>query len=145
MQHNPLFSRLLVTLQFTSLLGLLLTGTWFAQSPAGAISQLLAIVLGLWAVITMKRFNIVPEPRENCTLVCHGPYRWVRHPMYLSLLLYFTPLVLEEGSPARWGLWSMLTLVLIIKLLYEEHLLTQKLPGYADYRQRSKRLIPFLW
>lgn len=143
--QGKLFSRVLVGIQFATLFGLLLSGPWFAHTFPGLILQIAAILLGLWAAKTMRKFNIVPDPREDCILVCHGPYRWVRHPMYFSLILYFTPLVIEYGTSLRWGLWAVLLLDLVVKLLYEERLLTCKLTGYAAYCQRSKRLIPFLW
>lgn len=139
------FSYLLVVVQFGAIGGLLLTGPWLAQSAAGLFFQSMAVVLGIWAVWTMRRFNIVPDPRPDCVLICHGPYRWVRHPMYLSLLLFFMPLVVGAPSRLRWGLFIVLMVDLIIKLLYEEKLLRTQLDEYADYCTRSRRLIPFLW
>ena len=145
MVKHPLLSRTLVAVQFSAMGVLLLTGPLIATHPIGLVSQLLAVVLGIWAVVTMRRFNIVPDPRDDCQLVCHGPYRWVRHPMYLSILLFFMPLVLEAPSPARWVTMGLLILDLIIKLLYEERLLRQQVEGYCAYCTRSHRLIPFIW
>lgn len=145
MVKNPLLSGTLVAIQFGAMGALLLTGPVFATHPVGIMLQLLAVLLGLWAVITLRRFNIVPDPRTACTLVCHGPYRWVRHPMYLSILLFFTPLVAETSTFWRGLLLAILTVDLIIKLLYEETLLCRQLEGYSAYCTRSHRLIPFIW
>ena len=145
MVKHPLLSRALVAIQFGAMGLLLLTGPLVASHPVSLAAQLLAVGLGLWAVVTMRRFNIVPDPRSDCQLVCHGPYRWVRHPMYLSILLFFIPLVFESPSPLRWAVMGLLMLDLIIKLLYEEHLLRQQLDGYHAYCTRSHRLIPFIW
>ncbi len=143
--HNPFVSRLLVAIQF-SMIGLLLwQAPWFADSWIGRLVQTAGVLVGLWAVAAMRRFNIVPDPRPDCRLVCHGPYRWVRHPMYLALLLVFTPPVVEHPEPIALAAWAVLVIDLIVKLLYEERLLRRRLDGYADYCRRSHRLIPFLW
>ncbi len=145
MNANPFFSRLLVAVQFGAMAALLLTGVWLAEHPVALVIQFAGVLLGLWAVVTMRRFNIVPDPRHDCALVSHGPYRWIRHPMYLSILLFFTPPVLESPTPLRMALLVALTVDLIIKLLYEERLLCARLDGYESYRHRSHRLIPFIW
>ncbi|HID00995.1 MAG TPA: isoprenylcysteine carboxylmethyltransferase family protein [Piscirickettsiaceae bacterium] len=145
MVKYPLLSHALVAVQFGAMGALLLTGPLFATHPAGIAAQVSAVFVGLWALITLRRFNIVPDPRQDCTLVCHGPYRWIRHPMYLSILLFFTPLVVETPTLWRGILLAILTVDLIIKLLYEETLLCRQLEGYAAYCTRSHRLIPFIW
>ncbi len=143
--QNSLFSRTLVAIQFGAIALLLLTGPWFAHTLWGLALQGLGILIGLWGVLTMKRFNIVPDPRPDCELVCHGPYRWIRHPMYLSIILFFTPLILESPTPLRLGTFALLVADLLVKLSYEERLLCAQLDGYGDYCRRSKRLLPFIW
>jgi len=142
---KPLLSRTLVAVQFGAMAVLLLTGPWFASTLWGLMLQGLGIAVGLWGIATMKRFNIVPDPRPDCQLVCHGPYRWIRHPMYLSILLFFTPPVVEAPTPLRLGIYALLIADLLIKLSYEERLLCAHLNGYDDYCRRSKRLLPFIW
>jgi len=75
-----------------------------------------------------------------------GPYAVVRHPMYASALLYLIGTPLALGSYRGFlGLAIMLPL-LVWRLLDEEHLLAQELPGYAAYQARVRyRLIPGLW
>lgn len=143
--QKPLLSRILVAIQFGAIALLLLTGPWFAHSLWGLALQGLGVVVGLWSVLTMGRFNIVPDPRPDCQLVCRGPYRWIRHPMYLSIILFFTPLIIEAPSSLRLGVFAILIADLLVKLSYEERLLCARLNGYSDYRRCSKRLLPFIW
>ncbi len=152
LQH-PFISSSLVTLQFsliTLLSYLLISQSKNAQEllQVGIIlSCTPAILLGGWAVNTMKlgQFNIVPDPKQNITLITSGPYRYIRHPMYLAILLFFLPPIAFQPSTSLLLTYSLLTLTLLIKLHYEEHLLAQKLNTYSHYQTHSKKLIPFIY
>ena len=75
-----------------------------------------------------------------------GPYRYVRHPMYLSLVLTWPALALLLGS--YWTLipGSFASLIIVIRTSLEDHTLQAELPGYADYaRQVRYRLLPGVW
>jgi len=79
-------------------------------------------------------------------VVSTGPYRFVRHPMYSALGIFyiFTPLAL--GSSIALPCFVLLIPVFIYRLLNEEKVLRQELPGYAEYCLRTRsRLIPFVW
>jgi protein-S-isoprenylcysteine O-methyltransferase Ste14 len=83
------------------------------------------------------------EIAQDQKVICTGPYAIVRHPMYAggSLLFLGTPLAL--GS--YWGLLAFgATLpALIWRLLDEERLLAENLPGYVEYCAKVRwRLIP---
>ncbi len=42
-------------------------------------------------------------------------------------------------------MWVVLLIDLVLKLTYEERLLVESFPSYAEYRQHSKRLVPFIY
>ncbi len=80
------------------------------------------------------------------TVISTGPYAVVRHPMYVgsNLLVLFSPLAL--GS--YWALPAFLAIVplMIWRILDEERLLMKELPGYAEYREKTRyRLLPHVW
>jgi len=79
-------------------------------------------------------------------VVATGPYRLVRHPMYLGVFVMglATPLALGSyGSaillPPAWAL-------LAVRILAEERFLAARLPGYSEYMATTRsRMIPVLW
>jgi protein-S-isoprenylcysteine O-methyltransferase Ste14 len=80
------------------------------------------------------------------TVISTGPYALVRHPMYGGGFLMFLGMPLALGS--WWGLPILAVMMpaLIWRLLDEERLLTEKLPGYAEYKNKVPwRLVPFVW
>ena len=147
MQRNRLKSYALVLVQFACLGALLLTGPLLAQGALLLVLELGAVALGLWALITVQLDNvqIVPDPHPDAKLVRHGPYRWIRHPMYAALLLGTLALVAAQPTPLRWGIWLILLADLLIKLDYEERLLTDHFAAYRSYMAESKRLIPYIY
>ena len=86
------------------------------------------------------------EVQEGQRVITTGLYATVRHPMYLATLLMFLPLPLILGS--FWGLIPFLLypVIIVIRIINEERLLTEKLQGYSDYKEKTKyRLLPFIW
>jgi len=79
-------------------------------------------------------------------VISTGPYGIVRHPMYLGvdIWLLFTPLAL--GSYFALPVFALLIPLIVVRLLNEEKVLRQELPGYSEYCLRIRfRLVPFLW
>jgi protein-S-isoprenylcysteine O-methyltransferase Ste14 len=142
-QARPWLSYTLVIVQFACLGYLVATGPWLARG-AWLLVEASGLLLGAWALLSMRwsRLAVVPDPRPDVELVAHGPYRWVRHPMYAALLLVGLAWVGTLATPARWAVWGLLLVNLVVKLSYEERLLAAALPGYAAYRARTWRLLP---
>jgi protein-S-isoprenylcysteine O-methyltransferase Ste14 len=112
---------------------------WLVPCALGAAT-------GIWSLLhnLPGNFGIYPEIRSGGQLVTSGPYRWVRHPMYASLLLMMSGICLYNGLwPNFLGL-GLLGLALGGKIRREECYLHQEFPGYATYAQSTKRLIPYL-
>ena len=75
-----------------------------------------------------------------------GPYRYVRHPMYLSLVLSWPALALLLGSYYALIPGLLASLIIIIRTGMEDRTLQAELPGYTDYaRQVRYRLLPGVW
>jgi protein-S-isoprenylcysteine O-methyltransferase Ste14 len=106
-----------------------------------------AIAMGLWALTANRpgNFNIRPEPKPRGQLVTSGPYRYVRHPMYLAVMLGMLGFCVGYATPWRWAALAALAVVLAIKAGVEERAMAARHPGYADYARGSKRIVPFVW
>jgi protein-S-isoprenylcysteine O-methyltransferase Ste14 len=140
-------ARTLVFLQFLTI-GCLLWPPRVAAYPwlAGFVAALGALLLG-WTLSANRpgNFRVLPAPKAGASLATTGPYRWVRHPMYLASLLLMAGAVL--WGPATWKapVWLLLAVVLTAKARREERGLLSQFPEYAAYRARRRFLIPGIW
>lgn len=86
------------------------------------------------------------EVEEDHKLITTGPYKIIRHPMYLAVLIMFISTPFTLGS-----YWASIGNVFIIspfiaRIINEEKLLIKQLKGYKKYTEEVKyRLIPGLW
>ena len=138
-------SRILVAMQFALMAIVVARASPANASPAGVVLLAASAFVGLWALASNRpgNFNIRPEPREGGSLVTHGPYRWVRHPMYLAVLL-FTAAFATAGDAWQWAALAALAAVLFAKARREERGMALAHPGYADYRARTRAIVPFI-
>jgi protein-S-isoprenylcysteine O-methyltransferase Ste14 len=87
----------------------------------------------------------IQDDRDH-RVITGGPYRFVRHPMYVGVIVAFIGLPLALGS---W--WALIPgVLLILTFIYrtwrEDQFLTASLPGYEDYAQHTRyRLLPGIW
>ena len=111
---------------------------------AGAALCIVGLAFAIWARVALGRnWGMPMTQHENPELVTSGPYRFVRHPIYtgLSAMMIGTALV----HP-----WAALPCVgMVAYTVYsarrEERDMEQRFPGtYAEYKRRSKMLVPFL-
>jgi protein-S-isoprenylcysteine O-methyltransferase Ste14 len=113
---------------------------WLGLALAGALI--------LWTVHTntyLSRYARIQEDRHQ-QVITSGPYRIIRHPMYLGILVLFFCL-----GPALGSFFALIPGVLIDLLFFfrtakEDKMLQEELSGYQDYMKSVRyRLIPGLW
>jgi protein-S-isoprenylcysteine O-methyltransferase Ste14 len=102
----------------------------------GIIAMLLAII----ALLSLGRFfGVFPEARG---LVRHGPYRYVRHPLYLAEIIASVGIVLPILSVWSVGLFIAFVALQYWRAILEERALTAAIPEYAEYARHTWRIIP---
>ena len=89
-----------------------------------------------------KAFSIMAEARR---LVTHGPYRFVRHPLYVCEELAVIGAFIQVVSPLALIILIVQTVFQFRRMAYEEQVLTATFPEYENYAQRTPRLLPFGW
>ncbi|GAK53433.1 isoprenylcysteine carboxyl methyltransferase [Candidatus Moduliflexus flocculans] len=88
----------------------------------------------------------VIEVAKGQIVIQSGPYRLVRHPMYMGSIVMYIASPLALGS-----YWAIIPAIFIIpifiaRIINEESVLTKELEGYSDYKLKTRyRLIPGIW
>ena len=91
-----------------------------------------------------KMWSLHVEIRSQHQLVVSGPYRWVRHPAYTSMILELLSLGLLLQSRVTSALVALLFIpTLAARIKIEEAALRQQISGYADYQRTTPALLPY--
>lgn len=118
-----------------------------ASPVRSLVSGILVLVGCAWSVWSLRAlgrsFSIFPEARA---VVDAGPYRWVRHPLYLGEGVAALGIVVAGPSLAAAAVWCVLMATQIFRMRREETLLREALPGYTTYMARTpSRLVPWIY
>jgi protein-S-isoprenylcysteine O-methyltransferase Ste14 len=89
-----------------------------------------------------RSFSLVPQARN---VVQTGPYRWIKHPLYLAEEIAVLGVVLRNLTPLTAVLLVLHIGVQICRIYYEEDLLRRNCPEYSSYEASRWRLIPYVW
>ncbi len=125
----------------------------FSWSHVPIYVVILSDILGLLGyMIIFHVFKVnsyasrVVEVSEDQQVISAGPYRIVRHPMYLGTLIMFLATPLALGS--YWAIipFAGLPIILVLRIFNEEKVLSAQLQDYNEYCSKTRyRLIPFIW
>ena len=75
-----------------------------------------------------------------------GLYRFMRHPMYTATILMFTMMPLMLGSLIALPVFLIYPALIVRRISNEEHVLTEELPGYSEYKKKVRyKLFPRIW
>jgi protein-S-isoprenylcysteine O-methyltransferase Ste14 len=107
---------------------------------------LIGIFLRLLSLITLKsNFSLAINPNQSNNLVVNGIYRYIRHPLYLASILMSCAGCIIFSCITIW-IFSLTTLIaVIVRIREEEVALTDKYPEYAEYKNKTHKLIPFIY
>lgn len=114
----------------------------------GVVSLVVASVLLNWAVIENPYFEATVriQDERGHHVVTTGPYAIIRHPGYLSGILWLASIPLILGSLYAFAPVALYTVLMSLRTYLEDRTLQEELPGYAEYVERVKyRLFPGIW
>ena len=115
------------------------------QAPLAAAGFILGVVgsaVTIWGALRLGRsFGVLVLVRK---VVLAGPYRWVRHPMYLGYIGLFAGLVLANFSGAYFILVPIHTFLLLYRARLEEARLAEYSADYREYMKRTGFVFPRL-
>lgn len=151
-RYRPVGKHAAWTPKITALLGALLTYALLLLPRAApdalwdSLSTLLMLIGCMASILVAlnlgRSLSIMPEARK---LVIDGPYRRIRHPLYLAEEIATVGFFLQFRS------WQAALLLVvhfyfqIRRMGWEETILARTFPEYSEYKRRSFRLVPGLY
>jgi protein-S-isoprenylcysteine O-methyltransferase Ste14 len=112
-------------------------------SVLAALMMLAGTVLSIYAALSLGRsISMLPEARR---LVTRGPYRLVRHPLYVSEAVALAGVTLQYLSPLALALLALQCVFQLERMKNEERVLAGTFPEYRDYAADTARLVPGLY
>lgn len=111
------------------------------------ILSLLGFILMNWSVMVLGRhFSIDVTIQDNHKLIKTGPYKVIRHPRYLGIIVFFTGISLVFLSWLSLTFVLFLVIVLLWRIKDEEKLMHQEFKeDWEDYKKSTFALIPFIY
>ncbi|PYQ14513.1 MAG: hypothetical protein DMH00_01250 [Acidobacteria bacterium] len=115
----------------------------FAAPRTAVALSVAGLALSLWALWHLRSsFSILAEARR---VVSTGPYRLIRHPLYLGEAGTMLGLCLLLGTYTALAFWAAVNLFQLVRARIEEEKLAREFPDYRAYRQRTRFILPGLY
>lgn len=135
----------------------LATGSFEFSVTRTAVFVVLAVIglgLSIWSIVYMRNvgkgnpmdaFNHEVAPRTS-KLMVDGPYAICRNPMLLGVLIYYLGIVVLLWSVGSVIVFVVYMLIMSVQVFFEEKRLEKDFgEEYVRYKEKTKRLIPFVW
>ena len=139
-------SLVLIVIQIICIVYLGLSGNLLPENIIIRIVMAIAGVIAIWAIMIMNvKFNVAPDVIKNARLIKSGPYKFIRHPMYLSVFVITLCWLIDYITYIRISVALILFVVMVSKINYEEGLLKKAFPEYESYISQTKKIIPYIY
>jgi protein-S-isoprenylcysteine O-methyltransferase Ste14 len=114
----------------------------------GTIVTALGFILRHWSIIVLGRyFRTTIELEKGQKVIQKGPYKYIRHPSYAGIVLFFVGYgLLSKNWLSLLAAVCLPTVSLVYRIRIEEVALAEGLGAeYAAYQGKTKKLIPGIW
>jgi protein-S-isoprenylcysteine O-methyltransferase Ste14 len=117
---------------------------WFpGQRVAGTLVIAAGAALVVWALVYFRSWRFRATVDKGHQLATGGPFRILRHPIYMALNLLALGTALWVPSAIVWAAFVLMTMGSDLRARAEETLLRQAFgPSYDEYCERTRRFIP---
>ncbi|WP_435578430.1 methyltransferase family protein [Gilvibacter sp.] len=109
-------------------------------ASAGVAVGILIVILGILNL--SDNLSPFPSPKKNSVLIQNGIYKYVRHPIYLGILVGMYSYALYAVSVEKLAITLLINFVFYWKSSYEEELLVQRYSSYSNYQEMTGRFWP---
>ena len=114
----------------------------------GVILFLLGSALTTWALVVNRHAEgtVRIQSDRGHTVVSDGPYRTVRHPIYVGTIVGLPAVALVLGSAWAFAPLFLVVIAFVWRTALEDRALQKELAGYEDYAGATRyRLLPGIW
>ena len=147
---------ILYILMLSALLSILIAAGLDYRLKLSSISDIISnfafclVLIGLFIYFLVMKENSylskIIEIQEDQQVISTGPYRIVRHPLYLGNSILVIGVSISLGSLIALIPSIIFILLSCIRIIFEEKMLSKELSGYSEYKEKVHyRLIPFVW
>ena len=129
-----------------AILALIAMKLFFSPHPLVIGVQIGALALMVWArvVFGIRSFHAAATPTKG-GLVTSGPYRYIRHPIYTAACLLGWAGALAHFSAKALLCGVVLIVCAVVRMQCEERLVAATYPEYVHYKDRTWRMIPYVY
>jgi len=109
--------------------------------------EVFALFLIAWTLWTIKfdKFSLLKQSTKKSRLVPKGPFVYIRHPIYTALIILSTSWVYSRLDIPRVLVWCILMVTVVLTIIYYENILSIKVSDFGLYKQRTYRILPFIY
>ena len=111
-----------------------------ARNLAIAMYFLAILIFAFAARALQPSLRINPIPKPGAPLITNGIYKYLRHPMYLAVMIFATGLLIQKIHPLSLIIWLALGTNMSLKARYEDAMLREIHTSAKNYQEKSRFL-----
>jgi len=116
-----------------------------ARNLSIAMYFLAILIFAFAAQALQPSLRINPIPKPGAPLITYGIYKYLRHPMYLAVMIIATGLLIQKIHPLSLIIWLALGTNMSVKARYEDSLLRQRHSNATEYQSKTSVLKGKKW